>query len=714
MIGSGMVERYIEHVARDHFARRREKLGSISTPEQAQSRQLEIRSRCRDILGPAPEHTALNIKPISSFERDGYNVETLTYESIRGARVTANLYLPESRPRPHPGILCVPGPWTEGKAHADMQRLGQVLARRGMAVLIIDLCGQGERLEFYDSTLRRSWVGKSVQDEQTHLGNLLLLTGHHLASWMIHDLSRGLDVLLEHGGADPKRLGVTGAQSGAALARLMCCLEPRLSAAALVADTLEAESLGGPGVEQNLIDSIPHGISALDLLVPFAPKPLLLANVSLDRNPAKVEGALAELRHWYALAGRVEAVSATNAEEQPGFVKEIRARTSEHFARVFQLPEERVREPQTPPEPAEILFCTETGQVSNSLNAASLFSHHKKTSAALPPSLPVPRGASEAADLQDEIRTTFRPHLRLPKASGDMGSQVESHSHDFGYMVEKGRLLLNQDLFVPFSFYTLPATSDTPNASTFAPTVLTLHERGIAGISKQAALMSMLASCGAHVMAIDVCGIGETRFQAAQESRMQPVREDSEFAYDAQLCGAESAWAHRALNAGLSLFGLRVFSALSTIDYLRSRPEVNPRAISIVGVGRGGLWGLYAAALDGGVSRLALLRSVATYKCLIEHRRHNHHFSLYMPGCLKEFDLPHVAACVAPRPLMLINSVNQRKDRCDYASLRRDYALTSEVYKVTGAAGSFEIALTDSPPETLAALKKALGFADGL
>src|SRR5438067_13618973 len=129
--------------------------------------------------------------------------------------------------------------------------------------------------------------------------------------------------------------------------------------------------------------------------------------------------------------------------------------------------------------------------------------------------------------------------------------------------------------------------------------------------------MAGFAEAGVNVAAIDVCGIGETRLQAAQETRVQPARESTEAAYDAILCGPESQWARRALNAGLNLFGLRVFSVLRTLAYLRTRWEILPSEISIVGVGRGGLWGLYAAALDGAVPRVALLRSLATYKCLI-------------------------------------------------------------------------------------------------
>lgn len=729
MLSTGMVEKYITAVAQEHFARRREKLGAIGSAEEAAARQAEARGIVAEILGAFPERAPLNVRPIRTLQRDGYSVEVLIYQSLPGVITTANLYRPAGRRAPVPGVVCVPGHYREGKANAEYQRLEQLLARRGIAALVFDLPGQGERLEFYDSTLRRSWLGKSAGDEQTHLGNLLFLTGNHLDCWMLWDAMRGLDVLIEHGEADPARLGATGAGAGGILTRLLCCLEPRLSAAALAADNFEPESLGGEDAEQSLFGAIARGVSAVDLLMPFAPKPLLLAYCSADRPAERMEKVRSELRHWYGLLGSAENLAVFLAEGPSGLGKEIRARAAEHFARAFGLPEELAREPETPPEAAEALYCTETGQVGNSLNAVSVFTYHKQLTRDLPPAQAVPRDAAGAEELQDEIRARFAPYLRLPelappqpstkpltpgpspsrgegsKENGGVVSQIESHASDWGFSVEKGRLVLDERLYLPYSFYTLPEAGASRRA---APTVLALHERGVAGISNQEAWLAAFGAAGFHVMAIDVIGIGETRLQPVQETRMQ-TREDAE-AYDALLCGPESQWARRALNAGLSLFGLRVFSVLRTLVYLRTRWEARADALSIVGVGRGGLWGLYAAALDKDVSRVAMLRSLSTYRCLIEHRRHNHHFSLYLPGCLREFDLPQVAACVAPRPLTLINAVNQRKDRCDAAAVRREYALAGEMYKLRGAAESFKVAHADSAPETLGAVMAAVGL----
>jgi dienelactone hydrolase len=695
-----MIDQHILQVARAHFARRREKLRAITTPQTLAARQAEIRETCGLILGSQPERTPLETRSIHTLERDGYSVEALTYQSRPGIITTANLYLPQGQPASCPGMLCMPGPWPEGKAHPDCQRTGQLLARRGIAALVLDLVGQGERLEFYDATLRRSWLGRAVEDEHAHLGNLMLLTGHSIRAWMVWDAMRALDLLVSHAHADPNRLGAAGASGG--LMRLLCALEPRLSCAAVAIDAVDSETLGGE-IQQTLCNAIPRGLNALDFLVPLAPRPLLLVYATGERPHTRVESNLSELRHWFALLGKPDNVSAIVAESQaPGFPKDARRRMLDHFAQSFGMSNEMVREPETPPEPAELLYATETGQVSNSLNATSVFSLHKQLAREMPPQVPAPKDAASAAELQHQLRAKFTPFLHLPPAAGAVKPHVESHSSGWGFMAEKGRLVLDDWLYVPYSFYTLAG------ARAGLPTVLALHERGIAGISNLDSWMAAFAGAGVNLMAIDVAGVGETRLQPSIETRVHHANEDGQSNYEALLRGPESQCARRALNAGLSLFGLRVFSVLRTLAWLRTREEVRAEATSVVGVGRGGLWGIYAAALDGTIARAVAVRSLATYKSLVEHRRHNHHFSLYLPGCLRQFDLPHVAACIAPRPLTLINPVNQRKDRCPAQAVAECYGLTSGMYAALSSAAGFRILQTDSAPETLAAVIRAV------
>jgi hypothetical protein len=397
------------------------------------------------------------------------------------------------------------------------------------------------------------------------------------------------------------------------------------------------------------------------------------------------------LQMSYELLGTKPALSLFTLLGTQTCSRETRARLTEHFADAFRLGAGRATEPETPPEAPETLNCTETGQVSHALNALSVFDLHAQFTQHLPPGLPVPRNTAEARALQDEIRARFVKFLRLPEPAGPVKSEVESHSCDAGFEMEKGRLFADEGLFIPYSFYALPSAYGGGKP---LPAVLVLHEHGIAGVSAQQDWLNALAESGANVMAVDVAGIGETRLQAHTES---------DDAWDALLCGPEALWARRALAAGLSLFGLRVFSVLRALAYLRTRWDVKRDKISIAGTCRGALWGLYAAALDGEVSSLTMLRSLGTYKSLLNNRWHSHSFSLFLPGCLKQFDLPHVAAVMAPRPLTILNAVDAEKRRREAAGVQRDYALTAALYRALDAGGNFKILNTDAPSETLAA-----------
>jgi cephalosporin-C deacetylase-like acetyl esterase len=692
-----MTENYIAAAAQAHLNRRREKIATINSAQAVTARQAQIRDIVASTLGAFPERSPLKTRLIVQLPHEGYRIDSLTYESIPGVVVTANLYVPGDSDGPYPAVICIPPYTVQGKANAECQRLCQLLARRGIASLVIDLPGMGERLEFYDSTLRRSFTGKLVAAEHAHLGNVLLLTGHNLTNWMVSDAIRGLDALVELKMADPAKLGVIGCGGGAALARLLCCVDPRVSAAATVADHFDAEWAEGSDEDHLHYSALEHGVTALDTLAAFAPRPLLISQCSQDRFKGNVPAHTEELSKFYALLNAKDNLSTFEADGSSGYLKLIRARATEHFARAFALPEERVREPETPPETPETLYCTETGQVSNSLNATSLFAWHKDISREVPPSLAVPRDADAAVNLQSEIRDRFVPFLKLPEPAKPVESQIESRSVDWGFAVEKGRLVLAEGLFAPYSFYSLPESADAGKKT--APVVLVLHERGIAAVSSQGAWMNGFAAAGFHVMAIDVSGIGETR--------LQPKGEEND-AYQTLLCGPESQWARRALHAGLSLFGLRVYNVLRTLEFLRTRWDVDKEHIAIAGVGRGALWGLYASALDGGISHTVLLRGLDSYRSLIERRHHNHHFSIYLPGCLKEYDLPHVSACIAPRPLTIVNPVNSRKERMEAENVTREYALTAAIYKLRGAASNLRIINTDSAPETFAAVRDGI------
>ncbi len=131
------------------------------------------------LIGGLPEQrTPLNARITGRFERPGYRVEKIVFESLPGFWVTGNLYLPTSSKGPFPAVLGTAGHADNGKSYAVYQHVWISLARRGMVVFAIDPVSQGERLEYLGDN-GKSRIGAGV-NEHIYSGLQCLLTARPL------------------------------------------------------------------------------------------------------------------------------------------------------------------------------------------------------------------------------------------------------------------------------------------------------------------------------------------------------------------------------------------------------------------------------------------------------------------------------------------------------------------------------------------------------
>ena len=144
-----------------------------------------------------------------------------------------------------------------------------------------------------------------------------------------------------------------------------------------------------------------------------------------------------------------------------------------------------------------------------------------------------------------------------------------------------------------------------------------------------------------------------------------------------------------------------MLDVLRGVDYLETRPEVQRERIAVVGHGSGALLALYAAALDSRIRSAACTRMLRSYAEILDSELYAHRFSNFPPGVLRSFDLPDVAALVAPRPLLLLNVVNQKQQRVSPTEVAGRYKPAEAVYKLLGAAGQLSIAQADSVAEVM-------------
>ncbi|HEX3315123.1 MAG TPA: hypothetical protein VHR72_09550, partial [Gemmataceae bacterium] len=179
--------------AQKHFDARTELVEALKTPADIQKRQRELKRKFIEAIGGYPEKAPLNAQVVGTFQGDGFRIEKIIYESRPDHHVTANMYIPDGK-GPFPGVLMPCGHSANGKAASEYQRMAMSLAKNGMAVLIYDPIGQGERVQLLDDA--RHAVIKNMTNEHTLVGIGALLVGQSTAGYRIWDGIRSIDYLV--------------------------------------------------------------------------------------------------------------------------------------------------------------------------------------------------------------------------------------------------------------------------------------------------------------------------------------------------------------------------------------------------------------------------------------------------------------------------------------------------------------------------------------
>lgn len=206
----------------------------VTTKEQWEKyRDVRIQ-KLKESLGTFPEPPKeMRVKVTRELQGDGFVIRNLLYESRPGLWVSANLYLPAKPPEKMPGILISHSHHTP-KTHGELQDMGMTWARSGVAVLVPDHLGHGERRQHdfksekdYDKPFRAS-----RQDYYFRYNSNLQLSaaGESLMGWMVWDLMRGIDVLLKQPNIDKDRIILIGAVAGGGdPAGVTAALDPRVA-----------------------------------------------------------------------------------------------------------------------------------------------------------------------------------------------------------------------------------------------------------------------------------------------------------------------------------------------------------------------------------------------------------------------------------------------------------------------------------------------------
>jgi len=152
------------------------------------------------------------------------------------------------------------------------------------------------------------------------------------------------------------------------------------------------------------------------------------------------------------------------------------------------------------------------------------------------------------------------------------------------------------------------------------------------------------------------------------------------------------------LSAGFTWPGVIIHDDIRTVDYLVTRPEVDPNRIGAVGLSVGGLRTCYLTALDDRIKAGVVVGWMASFRRQLEtHMPHSIGFTKLIPGLYHDLDYPDMAALAAPRALLVING---SKDALfELNGVKECFAKLEQIYAKAGAPEKFKGSLYDAPHE---------------
>lgn len=114
---------------------------------------------------------------------------------------------------------------------------------------------------------------------------------------------------------------------------------------------------------------------------------------------------------------------------------------------------------------------------------------------------------------------------------------------------------------------------------------------------------------------------------------------------------SESSTFKRMIWQGQVLWGMMVFDTLRAVDYLVTRPNVDPARIATLGLSMGSTMAWWAAALDERVKVCVDLCCLTDFQSLIEtDGLDGHGIYYYVPNLLKHFTTAQINGLISPRP----------------------------------------------------------------
>lgn len=243
-------------------------------------------------------------------------------------------------------------------------------------------------------------------------------------------------------------------------------------------------------------------------------------------------------------------------------------------------------------------------------------------------------------DQQARRAELYRLLGRLPERDRPVAAKRVGEEERENYILEKLILDLNGLEPVP-AYFVRPKTAEGP-----VPAVLYNHAHGGRyEIGKEELIKGrpalqhppyadVLAGLGYAALCIDAWAFGERRGRTESEIFKHMLWE------------------------GRVMWGMMVYDSLKAVDYLTSRPDVDPNRIATMGISMGSTMAWWLAALDERIKVCVDLCCLTDFHTLIKTRGlDGHGIYYYVPDLLNHFTTAGINALIAPRAHLSLQGI---------------------------------------------------------
>ena len=678
-----MLYQYFLKLSEAEFAKNKERRAQIRTPEDVFKRQQYLRRAIQEVVGKFPVRTPLKPRTVGKIECDGYVIEKVIFESQPRVYVTANLYLPD-RAFPVPAVVSPCGHAEEGKACETYQRLYILLARNGYAVLAYDPVGQGERLQSWDAESKR-FLSRACGGEHSAIGHQCVLTGTNLALYRIWDGMRAMDYLESRPEVDKQRIGITGNSGGGTLTAYLTAIDDRIAVSIPSCyitsfKELFTHSSGPQDAEQCFTKMLSKGLDYVELLLPLAPRPLQINAAVKDFFPiAGTRDTFRELKRIYRILGAEERVNLVVDPGKHGYNRGLREQAAKWFNKWMKM-EKYVPEAKNPMIHSERkLRCTGTGQMITSLPGARVIQevNRERASRMIPPKAKI-SSQKTYEKYRAKMLRKVKKLLAYRKVDAPLKARVLERVEKSGRVTEK--ISFQSEPGITLSGLLMKRCSQPRKVALLISEKGNDHRETLAKARK-------LVSQDTAVLSI------EDRYLAVAEKPPWYYRR-----FVNKLgCGYTDGFVHGGWMLGKPLLGMLVTDVLRAVDYLKARKDLKDASMALYGIGDSAVIALYAAALDRRIDEVHCEGMLISYQSLVMNKFYNWHPRIFLPGVIGEFDLDDVAALVAPRPLALMNLLDERRKKVSPRQTRAAFSTTAAAYRALRAR-TFKVLSCESKP----------------